>query len=108
MKLPFTIRFEYSSRKKKGGLRGLGEALGGSPLWFSNGIVDDRAGECGMGGTLGGCALDGEYEGVVGEGVPWPVPLPFCCWLPLFERPPKPWRTLLKKEAMVLRGRSNT
>lgn len=60
MKLPLTIRFEYSSRKKKGGLRELEGALGGSPLWPSNDMAEDRAGECGIGGTLGGCALDGE------------------------------------------------
>ena len=79
MKLPLTIKDEYSSRKKKGGLRELEayEDASGAP-WLSNDIAEDNAGDWGMGGTLGGWpeADEGEYEGVVGEGVPWPFPLP--------------------------------
>jgi hypothetical protein len=56
MKLPFTIRLEYSSRKKKGGLRdpdGTDPSDGGP--WLSNDMAEDKAGECGIGGTLGAC-----------------------------------------------------
>jgi hypothetical protein len=89
MKLPFTMRLEYSSRKKKGGLREPpGTELSGAP-WLSNDMAEDNAGECGIGGTFGGCCEVGELEyGVVGEGEP---PLP-CCWVPLLERPASPWR----------------
>lgn len=90
MKFPLTIRFEYSSRKKNGGLREL-DAAGASGA-ASKDMAEESAGECGIGGTLGGWADDGEYEGVVGEGVPWPLPLP--CWLLLLERPPNPWRLI--------------
>jgi hypothetical protein len=56
MKLPFTMRLEYSSRKKKGGLRDPGgaELSDGAP-WLSNDMAEDNAGECGIGGTLGAC-----------------------------------------------------
>jgi hypothetical protein len=53
MKLPLTIRLEYSSRKKNGGLRvpgGADPSDGGA--WLSNDMAEDRPGECGMGGTL--------------------------------------------------------
>jgi len=51
MKLPLTIRLEYSSRKKNGGLREPGaEPSDGA----SKDIAEDSAGECGIGGTLGG------------------------------------------------------
>ncbi|KAH3918493.1 hypothetical protein HBI56_134290 [Parastagonospora nodorum] len=55
MKFPFTMRLEYSSRKKNGGLREpAGTELSGAP-WLSNDIAEDNAGECGIGGTLGSC-----------------------------------------------------
>lgn len=62
MKLPLTMRPEYSSRKKKGGLRELDGAEASEAGWLSNDMAEDRAGECGMGGTLGGRpeAEDGE------------------------------------------------
>jgi len=77
MKFPLTIKLEYSSRKKKGGLRepGGAEPSDGAP-WLSNDMAEDKAGECGIGGTLGGCWEVGEAEyGVVGDGLP---PLPGC------------------------------
>lgn len=57
MKLPFTIRLEYSSRKKKGGLLDNddwlsdGEAFSKDMVWWS-------AGDCGTGdgeGASDGC-----------------------------------------------------
>jgi hypothetical protein len=56
MKLPLTIKLEYSSRKKKGGLRvpGGADPSDGAP-WLSNDMEVDNPGECGMGGTLEGC-----------------------------------------------------
>ena len=51
MKLPLTIRPEYSSRKKKGGLRDPGADPSDGA---SKDIAEESAGECGMGGTLGG------------------------------------------------------
>jgi hypothetical protein len=90
IKLPFTMRFEYSSRKKNGGLREPADAeLSGAP-WLSNDMAEDNAGECGIGGTFEGCCEVGDAAyGVVGDGDP---PLPGCCWLPLLERPASPWR----------------
>lgn len=78
MKLPLTIKLEYSSRKKNGGLRepDVGPSWVG---WLSKDMLDDNAGECGIGGKFGVCpgAADGEYGPlVVGEGVPLP---PFPC-----------------------------
>jgi len=55
IKFPFTIKLEYSSRKKKGGLREPGGAESDGAPWLSNDIAEDSAGECGIGGTLGGC-----------------------------------------------------
>jgi hypothetical protein len=77
MKLPRTIKEEYSSRKKKGGLRepeGAPSCVG----WLSKDMAEDNAGEWGIGGKLGAWpgAAEGEYGPlVVGEGVPLP-PLP--------------------------------
>jgi hypothetical protein len=48
MKLPLTIKLEYSSRKKKGGLRLPDWAGLSAPA--SNDIEADIAGECGIGG----------------------------------------------------------
>jgi len=45
--LPLTIRLEYSSRKKKGGLREPSTDPSGA---LSNDMADDKAGECGIGG----------------------------------------------------------
>ena len=95
MKLPLTIRLEYSSRKKKGGLRDP-ETGPSWVVWLSRDMLDDSAGEWGMGGRFGVCcpgAADGEYGPlVVGDGVPFP---PFPCWLLLLlERPARPWRLI--------------
>lgn len=55
IKLPLTIKLEYSSRKKKGGLR-LPESTDPSDGgWLSNDMLDDKAGELGIGGWLGSC-----------------------------------------------------
>jgi hypothetical protein len=84
------MRLEYSSRKKNGGLRDPGGAeLSEGPPWLSNDMAEDKAGECGIGGTPGACCEVGEFEyGVVGDGEP---PLP-CPGLLLLERPASPWR----------------
>jgi hypothetical protein len=67
MKLPLTIKLTYSSRKKYGGRRATGgEASGGG--WLSKDIEDDREGDCGTGGTVGGSEDVGLVS--VGEGVP--------------------------------------
>lgn len=74
MKLPLTMRPEYSSRKKKGGRREAGAELSGGA---SKDMAEERAGEWGIGGTFGGCpdVAEGEYgELAVGEGVPLPLP----------------------------------
>ena len=68
MKLPLTMRFEYSSRKKKGGLREPDEA---APSAASKDMDDDMAGECGMGDMAGPWWEVGDCEyWAVGGGVP--------------------------------------
>ena len=66
------MRFEYSSRKKKGGLREPDEA---APSAASKDMDDDMAGECGMGDMAGPWWEVGDCEywavpgGVGGAGV---------------------------------------
>ena len=50
MKLPRTIKLEYSSRKKNGGLRDPGGAPSWVDCWLSKDMLEDNAGEWGIGG----------------------------------------------------------
>jgi hypothetical protein len=67
MKLPLTMRLEYSSRKKKGGLR---DPEGAVPSAASKDMDDDMAGECGM-GDMAEPWWEGDWGyWAVGGGVP--------------------------------------
>lgn len=85
MKLPLTMSPEYSSRKKKGGLREDIEGIEASgPAWLSKDMEEFNAGDWGRGGTFEGRPEDEYGDEEVGEG----VPLPDFPWGPLLlERP---------------------